>query len=228
MAQPLEESWEKIWLGVKDQLRRAGLDGNPERVLHHAGFEPPTVWKRYAFQAMLVVAGFFMGVVSGTQLDASSVNWIGVIGVLTTLITITLAFSQWRAVRREATFERYYDRIDLANRRMARISEAKANLPSDSSRSMTGEGWLTPFELLVFAELDNLEYASEKYKLGYMKPELAARSLRHFYARCIDEKQGELFREKAIEYIQVLGYEKSTRVIVEKLLKKAVAEVKRK
>lgn len=36
-------------------------------------------------------------------------------------IGLAIGFQQWRDARREASLEKYYDRLDLANRRMEAI-----------------------------------------------------------------------------------------------------------
>jgi hypothetical protein len=69
--------------------------------------------------------------------------------------------------------------------------------------------------MLVFAEIDNLEYVLMKYRLGYVNFVLTNRSIRTFRAQCAKEN----FRKKVIFWLgknddeQVAkGYELCTRV----------------
>jgi len=103
-----------------------------------------------------------------------------------------VAFQQWRAARKEATLEKYYERLDVANRRKEVLDG------------------VDHFDMYVFAELDNLEYVIEKYKLGYISPEQAFRGLRAFRSRC----EHPDFRERALRWVGRAGYMEDTEGVV--------------
>jgi hypothetical protein len=65
--------------------------------------------------------------------------------------TVGVAHQHRRAARHEASLDKLYERLALANDRLERVS--------DTARS-----------IYIFTELDNLEYVIEKYKLGYIIP----------------------------------------------------------
>lgn len=131
-------------------------------------------------------------------------------------ITFSLAYLQWRAGRQEASFERYYDRLDLANRKFdASMTEEAKGSPEDLRRHL--------YAMFTFAELDNLEYVLEKYKLGYVRQELAERAIRAFRSRCEDNPR---FCHEALVWIgaeegqeRAKGYEPTTREIVRHIIR---------
>jgi hypothetical protein len=99
--------------------------------------------------------------------------------ILATVAVVAVAlfgYWQWREGRHEAAIDQFYDRMHWANEIV--VDSFRVGL-ARSERVI---------EILdracVYAELDNLEYSLEKYRLGYMRPELAARALRTFQDRC--------------------------------------------
>jgi len=96
--------------------------------------------------------------------DAKSVAQL-----ILSLGVLLIGYQQWRDARQEASFERFYERLRIANDRRDKLGA-------------------DPFTMYVFAELDNLEYVIERYKLGYVSAELAGRGLRTFRSRCIQVK----------------------------------------
>lgn len=133
--------------------------------------------------------------------------------IVLTLGALLLGYQQWRAARNELSMERYYERLDLADRRLD-------NWPS--ARDMVKHFWPTAIDqasyecsMYVYVELDNLEYVIEKYKLGYISPEQALRGLRTFQSRCISTE----FRELAQEYVKLAGYQSTTEEIVNNVCK---------
>lgn len=128
-----------------------------------------------------------------------------------TLIGLTLSYIQWRAARHEASFDKYYDKLGTANEafniwRQRVLQESEAAL-QDHLNTM-----------FVFAELDNLEYVLEKYRLAYVKEELAKRALLAFISRCAGDDD---FSTRALCWVgkeegdqQAHGYHRTTREAV--------------
>lgn len=114
-----------------------------------------------------------------------------------------VGYHQWRAARRETSMDRFYDRLDIANRRLATL-----------------EG-IDPFHMYVFSELDNLEYVIEKYRLGYMSPEQALRGLRTFQSR-IKGSNGQEFAEFAEETLDKSAYSPNTCHVVKTVIEKTL------
>ena len=131
----------------------------------------------------------------------AGLNGAAVAGFVATVGGALVAYQQWRAAKYEAALDKFYDRLDIANRR-------RENLPQD------GPGSIKPFDMYVYTELDNLEYTIEKYKLGYVTVAHMCRSLETFRVRCEDI---EGFVERAYEDVNRpgrSGYHETTAAIV--------------
>src|SRR5215213_8935621 len=104
------------------------------------------------------------------------------VGELLTLfiagIGLAVGYQQWRSARREASLEKYYERLDLSNRRMEAIWEAgrgsdggkhyhEGRLPIRGQQDIIRCG-LPPAAMWVYTEIDNLGYVLQKYELGYV------------------------------------------------------------
>ena len=110
-----------------------------------------------------------------------------------TTITFLLAFDalligfwQWHAQRLEGSFETYFERLELANRRRLEY-RIEVNRPQPGASHSAQSRQRLAIALLVFyafTEMDNLEYAIRKYHLGFMDADLAERALRTFQNRC--------------------------------------------
>jgi hypothetical protein len=88
-----------------------------------------------------------------------------------------IAYRQWISARQEISIDKYYDRLDSSNQKLALLG-------------------VPPRELHVYAELDKLEYVTVKYKLGYLPPELALRAFQNFEGHCRAEDFRQYLREK--------------------------------
>lgn len=173
------------------------------RLIHQ--FRTETVLVVFYLAVGILVVGLYF-------LPKEQEYWPKAVAVVLALIGFSLTYLQWRAGRHEASFERYYDRLDLANRKFdaARIEELKdAPTKEDLKRHL--------YTMFVFAELDNLEYVLEKYKLGYVRQGLAERAVRAFRSRCADAR----FCQEALSWLgqeegqeRARGYERTTREIV--------------
>lgn len=92
------------------------------------------------------------------------------LGAAATFTGAGFAFWYWQSARYEASMDRYYDRLNLANTRYEKLSPDK-------------------YLMYMFMELDNLEYVIEKYKWGYITAEQAFRGLKLFYTHCREIKE---------------------------------------
>jgi hypothetical protein len=106
-----------------------------------------------------------------------------VIQILILILGFVFGYVQWIMARYEASLDRFYDRLDVANRRLGTMVEQAWNRanPVDmagfdvyANPPRVGVGL---FDMWVFAELDNLEYIIEKYKWGFITAAQACRAL---------------------------------------------------
>lgn len=121
-----------------------------------------------------------------------------------------MGFQQWGAVRREASLERTYERLDRAN---DHLYECAAARPLLHPAYRDSEQYLR--DLYVCIELDNLEYTIEKYRMGYMAPRNAYRAMETFRSRCFNSPE---FRKLARRCARNHVYNGETRVVVERIL----------
>ena len=128
----------------------------------------------------------------------------------TALIAGTAAFFayyQWTDSRREASLDKFYDRLSLVNERYYEWEEARglvdhfwgSSEPADFQKAM-----------YVYLELDNLEYIMFRYQLGFVTTALLHRAIRTFRSRC----QSEDFSKLALELVHSACYQSKTVEIV--------------
>lgn len=135
-----------------------------------------------------------------------------VIVAIWALGALLLTYQQWRETRHEISMDKYYDRLEIANRKRE-LGGTVVHRMLHPNDVCTRESLKK--SLLMYSELDNLEYTIEKYKLGYMKPEQACRGLRTFQHRCRSEE----FLQLAELRVAQGDYGTDTRMVVQ-----AVAE----
>ena len=136
--------------------------------------------------ALAIVLGY--AVVIGPTIGPANIEILKLAPIVLALVGLASGYQQWRAARREISLDRYYERLNLANARIHEWPSVRALINNREYRTTDDE----PFELLaayqrtmyVHIELDNLEYAIQKYQIGYMAPELALRALHTFRDRC--------------------------------------------
>lgn len=128
------------------------------------------------------------------------------------LFGLAYAYFQWRDARREATFDKFYDRLKIVNEYIHK-TEAAADLVKHFFGNTNDKDSRQKF-MYIYLELDNLEYIVGKYRLGYADPRLAVRGLLTFASRC---KSSE-FCQLVSECVAVAGYEKETRKLVNKII----------
>lgn len=125
-----------------------------------------------------------------------------------------LGYQQWSAARNEIALDKYYERLEITNQRLDKWPAARllaGTWPAADNSQHFKEEELFHRTMYVYRELDNLEYAVVKYRLGYMSSETALRCLRTFRVRC----QSSEFRDITLKCISVNeGYEPATIEVV--------------
>lgn len=180
----------------------AESQGRFRAVLLGFGFPRVPFWRR----TWIVAAGLacFLGIVILSILLATEFRMTFKDAATTALglFTLAFAFHQWRAIRQEASLDKFYERLGAANLSYEKLDEADKYL------------------MYMFAELDNLEYVIHKYKRSYISDELAFRALRTFFTHCRDirhkDKDGTLvpLAKVASEWVERAGYLRPTRIVV--------------
>jgi len=127
-------------------------------------------------------------------LDLERVQWSQAFTAILSLGVAIIAYRQWRGARHEISIDKYYDRLETANKRLEVL---KIDKPAAE-------------DMHVFAELDKLEYVIVKYEYGYISPVLALRALKNFHALCSDRKG---FSEKASYWVHQAAYREITRSV---------------
>lgn len=122
------------------------------------------------------------------------VSWVQAFSAMLSLGIAIVAYQQWLAARYEISTEKYYDRLDSANKRLEGIEGTKKE------------------DMHAFVELDKLEYVIIKYNLGYISPDLALRALNNFRRLC-DHRPG--FKELALRWVKTAAYLDRTEKVVE-------------
>ncbi len=161
----------------------------------------------------------FLAVTVGVigQISPRNLDGVQLISAIVTIGVFVLGYQQWRAARNEISMDKFYDRLDLANRRLdawpaarAMVSHLWPLVPEDKQD-------INAFErvMYIYMELDNLQYVAEKYKLGYMNSEQALQGLRTFQSRCFSSD----FRKLALHYVERAGYNSTVREIVKRVCK---------
>ena len=131
----------------------------------------------------------------------TKISWEDALKVFLPLGTAIIVFRQWQATRHEISIDKYYDRLDTANKRLEALNDVpKVNMH-------------------VFAELDKLEYVVMKYELGYMYPKLAYRAIENFKGLCKDRPG---FHERASQLIEIAVYLDKTKCVVRKICDECV------
>lgn len=195
------------------QLESDNPNSNDRMVLRESCFEQP--WKVRFWPLTLVI--FIVATCLFAQAAVLSANTSNnatpsedkdepkALTIATALLGLGIfivGYHQWRAARRESAMDQYYGRLEIANQRLAA-------LPG-----------IDPMELYVFAELDNLEYVIEKYRLGYMNHRQALRGLEAFQGR-FRGYRGATFAVLAERSVmRSAGYNKTTQNVVSKAIEK--------
>lgn len=178
--------------------------------LRAAGFKKPPLLRRFGTGTVVLLVALIFTMRIGSEILSGELRWPDILTVLAGFVIFSVGYLQWRAVRQEITFDKFYDKLDVANKRFDawRIERLKSDHEKLEDHLHT---------MFFFAELDNLEYVIEKYQLGYVKRELAERAMRTFESRCVEER----FRSCALYFLgaeegeQVArGFQRTTRMVV--------------
>ena len=143
---------------------------------------------------ILVVVSVILWVIITTY-NFERVPWSQAFTAILSLGIAMIAYRQWRAARYEISIDKYYDRLETANKRLEALQTDKP----------------TPEDMYAFSELDKLEYVIVKYEHGYISPVLALRALENFKGVCMDRAG---FRDIALHWVNKASYRKVTRRVV--------------
>ncbi len=143
----------------------------------------------------------------------------------TALLALLIGLSQWRAARDEVSLDTIYQRMEETNKLLDGWEEVWHFAgPWPTIKGLDKKSNYRHV-MYVYRELDNFEYAVEKYRIGLMEPQTAHRVLRTFQARC---KESDLFCCLALKCVNTLGYSQETQQIVEKVVEKMNPEIVQK
>jgi len=170
---------------------------------------------------LLVLAGFVIAAIFVLlRLDVFPVGTAVEASVATiALFALIIGVPQWRAARDEISLDKIYEKLGETNKLLDEWCEVRdfaGPWPELKGQGKEGSYRRTMY---VYRELDNFEYAVEKYRIGFMEPQTAHRCLRTFQVRC---EQPKGFRDLALKCVKTPGYSRETRKIVEKVVKVAL------
>jgi hypothetical protein len=112
-----------------------------------------------------------------------------------------VAYWQWKLAREEASFEKYYDRM---NTTIDFVDKCGLEEAGDSREARLSH----VRNMRVFNQLDNLEYVLGKYRLGYISTDIVYRAVRNFKTECAQD----WFRTKTLEWLnQIEAYTRDTK-----------------
>jgi hypothetical protein len=166
----------------------------------------------------VVIVAVIIGVGVGIKLyladDARNPSAFSVVAAPLAAAAVVLAYQQWRMSRHEVTFDRYFDRLNVVNQRLAEWPEARLLMSDETGSGSLIHPTAWREKMYVFYELDSLEYIIEKYRLGLTHPELAMRAVQTFRQRCRWRK----FRRLVNETLQGrLDYSATTVALVRRM-----------
>ena len=179
-----------------------------KRYLEHFRIERP--WTVY--RGLILLTSIAILTLVGTFFhDALGLTSTETATMIVALGALVLGYQQWGEARHEASMEKYYERLDIANRRREGATQSVFEMMKGSLPALAGED---PTRLMyVYVELDNLEYVVGKYRLGFMSPGQACRGLRTFQRRCLSPE----FRKIALLRVRAGDYGRDLVRVVEKI-----------
>jgi hypothetical protein len=95
------------------------------------------------------------------------------------IIAVVLGAKEWSSTKREEALDKFYDRLNFTNEKLRAWQKPRVFISEDWSNEDTFEK-----EMYACIEIDNLEYAIQKYERGYLEPRDALRALTCFTSRC--------------------------------------------
>lgn len=194
--------------------------------------KPPSRWQtasgtRYLFGLTLTAGGLISG---GYQywlavhpVTYSLPNSAQLASALFTVAAIIFAYAQWLNARREASLDKFYERLSLINSRYHAWPEARMLTKhfwyeDHASVDPSSPDAETEFKKsnYVYLEYDNLEYMISRYQLGFVTEELLKRAIWTFVARCEVGEFATIAKRLALKAEG--GYNANTGKVVEYLL----------
>ena len=183
------------------KIRRELRDKFDVAQLWRARYTPWALLAAIALGLVSWLVAWWLGSVDGRTVGTAAA---------TTLTTGALLFAvlQWRAATSERALDKLYDRLDLANdRRLEACPD-----PVAKAKDL--------YTYYVFTEIDNVEYAIQKYELGFTTPAVTARVLRRFDHTC---GRNARFRELVTDLIAEASYFDGTKAAIKKILERCCA-----
>ena len=121
-----------------------------------------------------------------------------------------LGFQQWRSSRSEVSLDTFWKRLPGTNDKLDEWEEVR---PFAGPWEVSGKDSSISYKyrMYVYLELDSLEYAIGKYRIGYMNSEDAYRGLNTFRQRCLASTQ---FCDLVLESVRNYAYDQETRSVV--------------
>jgi hypothetical protein len=121
-----------------------------------------------------------------------------------------LGFQQWRSSRSEVSLDTFWNRLSGTNVRLDEWHEVR---PFAGPWKISGKSSRISYRhrMYVYLELDSLEYAIAKYRIGYMSSDDAYRSLNTFRQRCLASQE---FCNLALDSVENYAYDEETSVVV--------------
>jgi hypothetical protein len=187
----------KIYKGLRRYFTDKEVFEAEEQLEQH-GFRRKSSIKELAVIALILgIVSLVIWIVVST-FNLQPVPWSQAFTAVLSLAIAIIAYRQWKAARHEISIDKYYDRLEVANKRLEAVQTDK----------------LSPEDMHVFAELDKLEYVIAKYEYGFMSPLLALRALNNFKGLWMDRRG---FRGKASHWVDKASYREITRLVVRKV-----------
>jgi hypothetical protein len=188
------------------------LKSNTKAYLEHFGFQAPR-WVHLGTAALLAVpiVGILLGIALHGSYHRVEVKATDVVLAAVSLGALLIGYWQWGKARHETSMDKYYERLNIANGRQDGDQTQVRDMMKPSHPELAEEH--PEILMYVYAELDNLEYVIEKYRLGYMNAEQACRGLRTFQLRCWSPR----FRRITRHRVHSGDYNSGTADVVERV-----------
>ena len=210
-----------------NRRRLLGFQRSIEKQLEYYGFRRTEHAQGRGWIIFGIIFASALGVeVFFWYIPSPHLSQLDVITAVIALGALGLGFHQWCASRNEISLDRFYDRLEVTNRILDERKEVRSFAGPwhsvEGSKNQHDEDVIYHTSMYVYRELDNLEYAIAKYKLGYMSPENALRSLRTFRGRCNSSPE---FRVLALMCAKANeGYDSITQEVVKKVCQEFMEE----
>jgi len=145
-----------------------------------------------------------------------------ILGPILGVTAAVLGVQQWRAARNEISLDKFYERLGVTNKHLDDCEvtrEFAGPWRDDTGEISVYSKKIYQRSMYVYRELDNLEYAIVKYKIGFMSSPIAYRALNTFRARC---QVSPIFCEIVKKCVDPsTGYDRGTKDVVAKCVEDA-------